>query len=68
MVQTVDHKLEDYVIRSVSEGKDALGEVAVKIKVGDRLFTGRGLSTNVVESSIIAYLNGINKIVQMCSE
>ena len=68
MVQTVDHKLEDYVIRSVSEGKDALGEVVVKIKVGDRLFTGRGLSTNVVESSIIAYLNGINKIVQMCSE
>ncbi len=64
MVQTVDHELEDYLIRSVSEGKDALGEVVVKIKVGDKLFTGRGLSTNVIESSILAYLNGINKIVQ----
>ena len=55
--------LEDYKIRSVSEGEDALGEVSVKIKSGNRTVTGRGLSTDVVESSILAFLHGVNKLV-----
>ncbi len=58
------HTLEDYAIHSVSDGKDALGEVVVKIKTGDRIVTGRGLSTNIIESSILAYLNGVNKILE----
>jgi 2-isopropylmalate synthase len=56
--------LEDYSIHSVSEGKDALGEVVVKIKSGDTTYTGRGLSTNIIESSVLAYINGINKILK----
>lgn len=64
MVDAPAHTLEDYSIRSVSEGKDALGEVVVKIRCGDRITTGRGLSTNVIESSILAYLNGLNKILE----
>ncbi len=59
------HTLEDYNIHSVSEGKDALGEVIVKLRVGQKRATGRGLSTDVIESSILAYLNGIHKLIEM---
>ncbi len=57
------HTLEKYVINSVSEGKDTLGEVVVKIKSGDNTINGRGLSTDIVEASIFAYLNAANKLV-----
>lgn len=56
--------LDDYNIHSISEGRDALGEVIVKIKKPDgKKVTGRGLSTNVIESSILAYVDGVNKIL-----
>lgn len=59
------HELDDYAIHSTSEGMDALGEVIVKLKWDGQIVTGRGLSTDIIESSIIAYLNGINRIVEM---
>ena len=56
------HSLEDYAIQTISEGKDAQGEAIVKIRCGDRVVTGRGLSTDVMEASILAYINGMNKL------
>ena len=50
-------------MRSVTEGKDAQGEVLVKIRKADQHFTGRGLSTDIVEASVKAYLNAINKML-----
>lgn len=58
-------ELVNYDIHSVSDGNDALGEVTVRLKSGDRTVTGRGLSTNIIESSILAYINGINKLIEM---
>lgn len=54
--------LENYTIQSITEGMDALGEVVVKIRFGDSIITGRGLSTDIIEASIKAYLNALNKI------
>jgi 2-isopropylmalate synthase len=55
-------KLLDYQIRSVTVGKDAQGEVTVKIQgEGDQTLVGRGLSTDVIEASIHAYLDAINR-------
>ena len=56
------HSLEDYSIQTISEGKDAQGEAIVKIRCGDKVITGRGLSTDVMEASILAYINGMNKL------
>ncbi|MEJ8555179.1 2-isopropylmalate synthase [Tepidibacter sp. Z1-5] len=56
-------RLKDYSLRSVTQGKDALGESMVKISDGNRVYTGRGLSTDIVESSINAYINAVNKMV-----
>ncbi len=54
--------LDDYAIHTVSEGKDAQGEAMVRIRCGDRSVVGRGLSTDVIEASILAYVAGINKL------
>jgi len=64
IVKVSGHKLENYSIHSVGDGRDALGEVVVRVKYGDKVFVGRGLSTDILESSLLAYINGINKIME----
>jgi 2-isopropylmalate synthase len=55
--------LEDYSLKSVSRGKDAMGDATVKVRTADgRLFIGRGLSTDVIEASAKAYLSALAKI------
>ena len=55
-------KLIDYSLRAVSQGKDALGEVTVKVDFGDKeLVTGKGASTDIIEASARAYLNAVNR-------
>jgi 2-isopropylmalate synthase len=55
-------RLMDYSLRAVSQGKDALGEVTVKVNFGDgELITGKGASTDVIEASARAYLNALNR-------
>jgi len=56
--------LVDYQLRSVTGGKDALGEVTVKVSSGGgRVTSGRGSSTDIVEASIKAYVNAMNRAV-----
>jgi 2-isopropylmalate synthase len=55
-------KLEDYGLRAVSRGKDALGEVTLTVDFGGIKVHGRGVSTDVVEASGRAYLEAINRI------
>jgi 2-isopropylmalate synthase len=52
--------LEDFSLDAVTEGRDAQGEARVRIRCGGRSFNGRGLSTDVVEASIRAYVAAIN--------
>ena len=54
-------QLETYDIHAASDGKDALGEVIVKLLIDDEMITGRGLSTDIIEASILAYINAVNK-------
>ncbi|MDD4797144.1 MAG: 2-isopropylmalate synthase [Eubacteriales bacterium] len=58
------HELEDYAIHSISQGRDALGEVIVKVKAGNKTVSGRGLSTDIIQASILAYLNAVNKLLE----
>jgi len=56
--------LMDYTLRAVSQGKDALGEVTVKVDFGaTKLITGKGSSTDVIEASARAYLNAVNRFL-----
>jgi len=53
--------LDGFSIRSVTEGEDALGEVTVRIKKGKRLYVGRGVASDILEASIRAYVDAINR-------
>ncbi|GBE27837.1 2-isopropylmalate synthase [bacterium BMS3Bbin03] len=54
-------KLVDYSIRSVTSGKDAIGEVFVKIEFEDGVYNGRAASTDIVLGSANAYLDALNR-------
>ncbi|MDR1439910.1 MAG: 2-isopropylmalate synthase [Clostridiales bacterium] len=53
--------LVTYGIKAVTGGMDALGEVIVRVRRGGELHTGRGLSTDIIEASIMAYISAINR-------
>jgi 2-isopropylmalate synthase len=61
-------KLEEYRIKAVTEGKDALGEVTVRVSRNNVSFLGKGVSTDIIEASIRAYLNAINKAISELGE
>lgn len=64
----VDRKgvLASYHVEAVTQGRDSLGEVTVKIDFGDgQLVTGKGAATDVIEASARAYLNAINRSVAL---
>lgn len=58
--------LKDYQIKAVTSGEDALGEASVWVEQNGRTFSGRGLSTDIIEASAKAYLNAINKMFASC--
>ena len=62
-IMGMDIELFDFNLRSVTEGKDALGAATVKIRYNGNIYIGRGLSTDVIESSIMAYINAVNKML-----
>ncbi|MEG0778425.1 MAG: 2-isopropylmalate synthase [Oscillospiraceae bacterium] len=59
----IEVSLESFSLHAVTDGEDAMGEAVVKLRHNGVLYTGCGLSTDVIESSIRAYVNGINKTV-----
>jgi len=61
-ITQVPLSLESYEIRSVGHGKDALGEVTVRVRSEERTVHARGLSTDVVEASAKAYVEVLNKL------
>ena len=57
------YELDDFQIQSVTEGKEAMGSALVKLRSGGKLYSGNGISTDIMGASIRAYLNAVNKIV-----
>ena len=54
--------LDSFSLNAVTDGEDAIGEAVVKLNYDGEQYTGTGISTDVIEASIRAYVNGINKI------
>lgn len=59
----LDIALEEYSIDSVTEGGDAQGEVSVRIISDKKSSKGYGLSTDIIEASILAYIDAINNLI-----
>ena len=62
-VTKMSAKLGRYEIRAVTSGTEALGEVTVQLEENGRKVLGRGVSTDVIEASAKAYIDGLNKLV-----
>ena len=57
------YELEDFHIDAVTEGKEAIGRAIVRLRSEGRLYSGSGVSTDIVSAAIRAYLGALNKIV-----
>lgn len=57
------YELDDFQIQAVTEGKEAVGQAVVKLRDRGRLYSGSGISTDILGASLRAYLNAVNKII-----
>ena len=57
------YELDDLQIQSVTEGREAMGETVVRLRWEGKLYSGRGISTDIVGAGIMAYINAVNKII-----
>jgi 2-isopropylmalate synthase len=76
-VVSVPNKLNEFSIQAITEGMDAVGDVTIRIEAmepvgsqesalggrGRRIFTGRGVDTDIVMASAKAYMQALNKLL-----
>ena len=60
----VNINLKDYFVTPITTENDALGEATVKIMKNNKIFVGKDISQDVIEASIKAYINAINKMIE----
>ena len=57
------YELDDFQLQAVTEGREAMGQTIVKLRSGGKVYSGRGISTDIVGAGIQAYLSALNKII-----
>ncbi len=57
------YELDEFAINTVTQGKESLGSALIKLRSNGNLYSGNGISTNIVGACIRAYINALNKIV-----
>ena len=57
------YELDDFQISAITKGREAVGNAIVRLRSGGKLYSGNGVSTDIVGASIRAYINALNKIV-----
>ena len=56
------YELDDFQIQAVTEGREAMGSAFVKLRSGSKLYSGSGISTDIIDAAIHAYVSALNKI------
>ena len=57
------YELDDFQIQAVTEGREAMGSAVVRLRNNGKVYSGRGISTDIIAASIHAYISALNKIV-----
>ena len=57
------YELDDFQLQAVTEGREAMGQTVVKLRAKDKVYSGIGISTDIVGAGIQAYLSALNKII-----
>src|SRR6185436_15006628 len=55
-------RLDRYVVKAITGGTDALGEVSCLVTEGGITVMGQGSHTDIIQASALAYLNALNKL------
>ena len=61
-VVDVPNQLIEYSVQSVTAGIDALGEVTIRLKHEDGIFSGHAATTDIIVASALAYMNALNRL------
>jgi 2-isopropylmalate synthase len=59
---TIPNELIEFSVKSVTEGLDAMGEVTIRLRHEDRIFSGHAANTDIIVASAQAYLNALNRL------
>lgn len=57
----IEHKLLHYALQAINEGEDSQGEVTISVQFNGHTVGGRGVSPDIIESSVKAYLQAVNR-------
>ena len=57
------YELDDFNVQAVTKGREAVGSAIIRLRAGGKLYSGNGVSTDIVGACIRAYINALNKIV-----
>ncbi len=60
----VESELRQYTVSAVTEGEDALGEVTVMLRAHERLASGQGVATDILEASARAYVRALSNALE----
>ncbi|MBQ7035433.1 MAG: 2-isopropylmalate synthase, partial [Clostridia bacterium] len=63
--QIVGHhyELDDFQVHAVTKGREAVGSALIRLRANGKLYSGNGVSTDIIGACIRAYVNALNKIV-----
>jgi 2-isopropylmalate synthase len=61
-VVNVPNELIEFSVQSVTAGIDALGEVTIRLRHGERVFSGHAANTDIIVASAHAYVNALNRL------
>ncbi len=61
----VPNTLTEFSVNSVTEGIDAIGEVLIRIESDGITYTGRGADTDIIVASAKAYMNALNRLLNV---
>lgn len=62
------YELDDFQIHTISQGKESFGSALIKLRNNGKLYSGNGISTDIVGACVRAYINALNKIVYESEE
>ncbi len=62
-ISKLNIELQRYQVKAATEGRDALGEVTVRVQHEGQSATGRGISTDIIEASVLAYIAALNRLI-----
>ncbi len=61
-VVNIPNNLIEFSVQSVTAGIDAIGEVTIRLKYEDKIYSGRSANTDIIVASAQAYVNALNKL------